>query len=160
MMKFPMLALTFGFALTAIVHADDAKLPVMLLDGQNNHNWQSTSPVIKEALEKSGKFTVTVVTSPAKDAPPSAWETWKPDFSKAKVVVSNYNGAEWPMAVKLSFEKFVSSGGGFVCVHAADNAFPGWLEYNRMIGLGGWGGRNEKNGPYVFIADGKPQKGQ
>jgi hypothetical protein len=34
-------------------------------------------------------------------------------------------------------------------VHAADNSFPKWSAYNRMIGLGGWGGRNEKDGPYV-----------
>ena len=42
------------------------------------------------------------------------------------------------------------SGGGMVSVHAADNAFPKWTEYNKMIGLGGWGNRNEKDGPYVY----------
>ena len=26
-------------------------------------------------------------------------------------------------------------------------------EYNQMIGLGGWGGRNEKSGPYLFYND-------
>ena len=31
-------------------------------------------------------------------------------------------------------------GGGFVSVHAANNSFPAWPAYNRMIGLGGWGG--------------------
>ena len=40
-------------------------------------------------------------------------------------------------------------------VHAADNAFPEWREYNEMIGLGGWGGRNEKSGPYVRWKDGE-----
>ena len=39
--------------------------------------------------------------------------------------------------------------------HAADNAFPKWKEYNEMIGVGGWGGRNEKSGPYVYWKDGK-----
>ncbi len=143
---------------TLLTAEEAAKLSVMLVDGQNNHKWKETTPVLKEALEKSGKFTVTVVTSPAKEEPASAWETWKPDFAKYQVVVSNYNGAEWPIAVKMSFEKYLSGGGGFVCVHAANNSFPGWAEYNKMIGLGGWGGRNEKHGPYVFIADGKPQQ--
>src|SRR5262249_27815616 len=38
---------------------------------------------------------------------------------------------------------------------AADNAFPEWKEYNKMIGVGGWGGRSEKDGPYVRFRDGK-----
>ena len=40
-------------------------------------------------------------------------------------------------------------------VHAADNSFPNWKEFNEMIGLGGWKGRNEKDGPYVYWKDGK-----
>lgn len=38
--------------------------------------------------------------------------------------------------------------------HAADNAFPQWEAYNKMNALGGWGGRNEKDGPYVYWVDG------
>ena len=34
--------------------------------------------------------------------------------------------------------------------HSADNSFPGWKEYNEICGLGGWEGRNEKSGPYVY----------
>jgi type 1 glutamine amidotransferase len=49
----------------------------------------------------------------------------------------------------------VKGGGGFVCVHAADNAFPAWKEYNEMIGVGGWEGRDEKSGPYVRFKEGK-----
>jgi type 1 glutamine amidotransferase len=41
-------------------------------------------------------------------------------------------------------------------VHAANNSFGDWKEYNEMIGLGGWGGRSEASGPYVYInAEGK-----
>jgi len=47
----------------------------------------------------------------------------------------------------------MSNGGGFITVHAANNSFPNWLEYNKMIGLGGWGGRSEKDGPYVYFND-------
>ncbi len=35
-------------------------------------------------------------------------------------------------------------------VHAANNSFPMWPAYNKMIGLGGWGDRTEKDGPYVY----------
>jgi type 1 glutamine amidotransferase len=38
-----------------------------------------------------------------------------------------------------------------VVVHAANNAFSKWEEYNTMIGLGGWGGRSEKSGPYLYF---------
>ena len=38
-----------------------------------------------------------------------------------------------------------------VIVHAANNAFGDWKEYNEIIGLGGWGGRNEQSGPYVNL---------
>jgi uncharacterized protein len=134
------------------------KIPVLLIDGQNNHKWQETTPVLVKALNASGRFEVTVSTTPAKEALPVAWETWRPDFSKYKVVISNYNGVDWPPTVKLAFEKFVREGGGFVCIHAADNAFPKWNEYNQMIGLGGWGGRNEKSGPYVYLENGQVKR--
>jgi type 1 glutamine amidotransferase len=55
--------------------------------------------------------------------------------------------------VKKNFRKFVASGGGLVVIHAANNAFPDWPEYNEMIGLGGWGGRDEECGPYVYYDD-------
>ena len=55
-----------------------------------------------------------------------------------------------------ALEAFISGGGGLVVVHAADNSFGDWDEYNKMIALGGWGGRTEKSGPYVYIDnDGK-----
>lgn len=158
MIKTLFLAVGASLCLFTPAVAEDAKIPVLLIDGQNNHNWKATTPVLKDALEKSGKFTVTVSTSPAKEAAPSDWESWRPEFSKYKVVMSNYNGAEWPLTVKKSFESYVSDGGGFVCIHAANNSFPKWAEYNKMIGLGGWGGRNEKDGPYVYILDGKLTK--
>jgi len=155
MIKLRSLALAASFAFSSSAPAADDKLAILLIDGQNNHSWQTTTPVLKEALEKSGKFTVTVSTSPPGNAPASAWETWHPDFAKYKAVVSNYNGAEWPPTVKKAFEDYVSGGGGFVSVHAADNSFPAWLEFNKMIGLGGWGGRSEKDGPFVHVLDGK-----
>ena len=58
-------------------------------------------------------------------------------------------------SLKASFEKYVRGGGGFVTVHAADNAFPNWAAFNEMIGVGGWRGRTEKNGPFWYYKDGK-----
>lgn len=160
------LALTcLSFGLTPASLADEAaKIRVLLVDGQNNHNWVETTPVIKRTLEASGRFTVDVATSPANG---QSMDSFDPVFSDYDVVVSNYNGDPWSKRTQRLFEKFVAGGKGFVSVHAADNSFSNWDAYNRMIGLGGWGGRDEKDGPYVrwkedvqrFVRDRSPGKG-
>ena len=48
-------------------------------------------------------------------------------------MLSNYNGQEWPEEVRTNFLKYVSEGGAFVVVHAADNSFGNWAEYNKMM---------------------------
>jgi len=131
------------------------KIKVLIVDGQNNHKWDITTPVLKHALESSGAFTVEVSTSPPKGSPAEAWHAFKPDFTAYQAVVSNYNGEPWPQNVRDAFTKYVAAGGGFVSVHAANNSFPDWKEYNDMIGVGGWGGRNEKSGPWLYVKDGK-----
>jgi uncharacterized protein len=77
---------------------------------------------------------------------------FRPDFAKYDVVISNFGwkAAPWPADTQEALEAFVKNGGGLVVIHAANNSFPEWQEYNRMIGLGGWGERSEKSGPYVY----------
>jgi uncharacterized protein len=152
-------ALALGFTW---LQAESPVLKVLIIDGQNNHKWQITSPIMKQQLEASGHFKVEVSTSPPKadskkgePKPVEAWANWKPDFAAHDVVISNYNGERWPAEVEKSFVTYVANGGGFVCVHAANNAFSDWPEYNEMIAVGGWGGRNEKSGPRLYFENGK-----
>ncbi len=137
---------TFGDTASA-----DEPLRVAIIDGQNNHDWKSTTPILKRQLEDSGLFQVEVFTSPPAGADMSAFE---PPFQNFAVVVSNYNGEPWSSHTRAALVDFVRQGGGFVAVHAANNAFPDWPEYNEMIGLGGWGGRTELSGPYLRLRDG------
>ena len=130
-----------------------AKIKVLLIDGQNNHNWKATTPVLVDALERSDNFSITVSTSPPKKSNSTKWKKWKPAFSAHDVTLSNYNGETWPKEIQDNLVNYVKEGGAFVVVHAANNSFGNWPEYNRMIGLGGWGGRNEKSGPYLFYND-------
>jgi type 1 glutamine amidotransferase len=128
---------------------------VMLLDGESGgpyHKWALITPVLKKELEETGLFQIDVVT-----APPSSGDLsgFNPDFSKYQVVVSNYDAPDWPEALKSSFEQYVKNGGGLVTVHAADNAFGQWGEYNKMIGIGGWRGRTEASGSLWFYKDDK-----
>jgi uncharacterized protein len=124
----------------------------LIIDGQNNHAWQATTPVLKKILEEEGLFTVEVATTPAKGGDMTGFA---PDFSRYQLVVLNYVGDSWPAAVNSGFVDFVRSGGGCVVFHAANNAFPEWKEFNEIIGLGGWGGRDEKSGPYLRLRDGR-----
>ena len=142
------------------------KLKLLIIDGQNNHKWRVTSPILKRFLQASGRFTVDVATSPPKlrfrKGTPKVerdrkraelqedWSEFRPRFSKYDVVLSNYNGELWPKPVQKSLEQFVSKGGGLVIVHAANNAFPQWVEFNKMIGLG-W--RNNKYGARLTVDD-------
>jgi len=146
---------SFLLLASAVTLSAADKIKVLIVDGQNNHKWDITTPVLKHALESSGAFTVDVSTSPPKGSPAEAWHAFKPDFTAYQAVVSNYNGEPWPQNVRDAFTKYVAAGGGFVSVHAANNSFPDWKEYNDMIGVGGWGGRNEKSGPWLYVKDGK-----
>lgn len=80
------------------------------------------------------------------------------------VVILNFNEVEWDESTKLSFEEYVYGGGGVIVMHEADNAFPEWEGYNRIIGLGGWYGRDVNSGPYLYYKDGEvvrdPQPGK
>jgi type 1 glutamine amidotransferase len=129
---------------------------VMLLDGANNHDWKATSPVITKILEEAGLFRTTRVTVDNADL-----AGFTPDWKQYDVVVLNYNtgidanAPQWPPAVRTAFQQYVANGGGVVSVHAADNAFAGWPEFNEMIGVGGWGNRDERSGPRWFYKDGR-----
>jgi len=151
-------SLTVWLLLTGVRVARAAPaIRAMILDGESGgpyHAWQETTPYLKRMLEETGLFQVNVVT-----APPAGgdFSNFKPDWDKYQVVVFNYDAPDerWPDGLKASFEQYVRSGGGFVVVHAADNAFPKWPAYNLMIGLGGWRGRDEKSGPFWYFKDGK-----
>jgi len=151
--------LALPILLCGAILSAQGQIRVMLLDGEQGgpyHAWQETTPYLKKMLEETGKFRVDVVT-----APPAGGDFSKfmPQFKKYKVVVGNYDAPDerWSADLKAAFEKYISEGGGFVSVHAADNAFPQWKAYNLMIGIGGWRGRDEKSGPYWYFKDGKFQ---
>ena len=140
----------FTFALTAAA----APVKVLIIDGQNNHQWQQTTPVLQKILLASGRFTVEVATTPPQGADMSSF---KPDFSAYDAIVLNYNGDAWSKATNEAFEAFVKKGGGVVSYHAADNAFPEWKGFQEMIAVGGWGGRTtDAFGPMIRFRDGKP----
>lgn len=130
-----------------------AKYRALIVDGQSNHRiWPTTTQYLKGHLEETGLFTVDIATSPPAGEPLDAY---RPAFADYDLVVSNYNGEPWGEGAMTDFEAFVRDGGAFVSVHAANNAFPEWPAYNEMIGVGGWGERTERHGPYIRLREGE-----
>lgn len=155
---------------------DPGPVKVLIVDGQNNHTvWPKSTMMMKQYLEETGLFEVDIQRTrltwkgekwspvyPLNDGQeyfavpePQTDPYYEPDFSPYDVVISNFGwrAAAWPEPTQAAFEKYVANGGGLVVVHAANNSWPEWKDFNQMIGLGGWGGRTEKDGPYVYYTN-------
>ncbi|OQB37080.1 MAG: Trehalose utilization [Candidatus Hydrogenedentes bacterium ADurb.Bin179] len=140
------------FMTTHVVRADALPLKALLITGQNNHNWQLSHPILKTIIEDTGMFQVDIAITAPEGGDMS---TFTPVFTDYSVIILDYTGDPWPDTTRQAFLDYVRGGGGVVVYHAADNAFPDWPEFNKIIGLGGWGDRNEKHGPYVFWRNGE-----
>ncbi len=147
-----LLVLLAVWLLSAAVAVAAPPYKALIVTGQNGHNWKGTTPALWKILEDTDLFVVDVATAPPKGQDMSSF---KPDFAAYDVVISNYQGADWPEETQKALVKYVKDGGGLVIYHFALASFPKWKEYNEMIGLGGWGGRTEADGPYVRWKDGK-----
>lgn len=137
--------------LTTFSISAQKSINTLILTGQNNHNWPVSSVAIKQILENSGQFQVDILISPEKGKDMSDFIV---NFSPYTLVILDYNGDHWPEETKKRFIHYAQNGGGIVIYHAADNPFPDWEEYSKICALGGWEGRDEKSGPYVYWKDG------
>lgn len=127
-------------------------IDVLIVSGQNNHNWSVSHKALELIYNQSGLFDADIALTPEAGGDMS---TFKPEFGRYDVVVLDYNGDDWCWETRQSFLDYIHDGGGVVVYHAADNAFPGWEEFNRIIALGGWCGRDEKSGPYCYLENGE-----
>jgi len=104
-------------------------IATLLLSGANNHDWRRSTPFFRDLLAGSGRFEVTVTEDPSSSLEDAA------ALQEYDLIVSDYNGPAWSDAARADFEAAVSGGTGLVIIHAADNAFRGWVEYEKMVGL-------------------------
>jgi type 1 glutamine amidotransferase len=139
-------------ALFLFCHATGAqKINAMIVTGQDgSHWWQGGSEAIKLILENSGLFAVDILVTPPAG---QSMASYRPEFRKYDLVVINYGGATWPEQTRKDFERFVAEGGGVVVIHSSIIPMEDWPAYNRIVGLGAWNGRNEKDGPWVYRKD-------
>jgi type 1 glutamine amidotransferase len=122
------------------LRAQQKQISVLIVDGFSNHDWRQTTRLVSQLLSATGRFRVSVATTPS-TAGDSAWAHWDPAFEKYDVVIQNTNNIQdtslrWPRRIEARLEQYVKKGGGLYVLHSANNAFPHWKEYDRMIGLG------------------------
>lgn len=137
-----MLIIPCLLATACICHADTAdpdaavdKLRVLLLSGQNNHNWRETTPRIRQILQDSGRFIVDVTEPPegltaeslqAYDVIVSDWNTFT-----ARYQAPREDG--WSDEAKKAYLDFVRNGKGHVAIHAGSSSFYDWPEYRQLV---------------------------
>ena len=129
----------------------EPQIKTLIITGQNM-NWIRNYVARSTILGNAGIFDVEVKISPAAGKDMSGFVI---DFTTYDVVVLDYAGDPWPEQTREDFVRFIREGGGLVVYHADNNAFSDWPEYNEMIGIGAFGTRDERWGPYVYIKDGQ-----
>jgi len=102
---------------------------VLIVTGQNNHDWKVTSPFFKKVLEDDGRFNVTVTEDPD--------NYLKADgaLDGIDVILLDYNGSMWCEESKAAFVKAIENGTGLVAIHAANNWTNGFDELEVMLGV-------------------------
>jgi type 1 glutamine amidotransferase len=128
--------LSQGPAALAAPDRPTAPARALILTGANNHNWKETTPELKSDLEDDAYFSVDVC-----DDPEATVLSDAKALAGYQVVVLNINRDQrWQPDRETNLLNYVRNGGGLVVFHAADNAFPGWEEFDRLVG-GTWGSR-------------------
>jgi len=104
----------------------EQKIRLLILSGRNNHDWETTTPVLHSALAESGRFEVDL--------------TLRPDtlnynqIDQYDVLISNWNSwpendLRWPMAMEEGLIRYVEEGGGLLFFHASTSVFYNWSEF-------------------------------
>lgn len=130
------------------------KTQVLIVTGQNGHDWRGTTPLLRKALEDTQKFEVRV-TEEFRGAGP---ETLAP----YDLVVLNYfergrPELRWGARTDTAFLDWLRAGKGVVVYHFSMAAFDGWTEYEKISG-GNWRPNNgHHSARHDFTVDIKDQ---
>ncbi|MBY0527833.1 MAG: ThuA domain-containing protein [Gemmataceae bacterium] len=119
----------------------DTAIRVLLLAGNDKHkwhNWEKTTPVIKQLLERDPRIKV--------DVSLDIEDLAKKKLGDYQVIVQNYVNWHDPKglseAAQKAFVKFLQDGGGLVLVHFSNGAFhyslpeangSDWAEYRKIV---------------------------
>jgi type 1 glutamine amidotransferase len=138
-----LIALTVVLAPAAAPAQDRQAVKVLIITGDHGHDWRSTTPFLKEILQKAG-HKVAVTETPGKDLTAD-------NLARYDVLLLNYRntpkGAKenaasvWSDANKKAFSDAIKGGLGLVVYHHASAAFVGDSAFDKQfeqIIAGGW----------------------
>jgi type 1 glutamine amidotransferase len=134
-----------GMMAAAFAAVEPTKLRVLILSGLNNHDWRSTTPVIKKMFTDCARFGTVDVTEDPAGLNAAA-------LARYDVLVSNWTPypetrRSWPPETEAAFLDFVRKGGGFVVFHASACTFQVWPEFQQLIALT-WKANHTAHGTY------------
>jgi type 1 glutamine amidotransferase len=136
--------------------AGPPKIQVLIITGQNGHNWRGTTPILRKILEDTEKFEVHVTEEFRGGGP----ETLKP----YDLVVLNYQDRgnrpelRWGDRADKALVDFVNSGKGLVVYHFSMAAFDGWTEYEKMSAANWRPNFGHHSAPHNYVVDIKDQE--
>lgn len=131
-----LLALAVTSSVTSFASADDqegaGKIRVLMMTGQNNHDWKATTPALKEVIEASGRFELVIDETP--------WEFGPDAFEGFDVIFSNWSVwpklkyDPWSPETKAAFLDHIAAGSGLVTMHAGSSVHYPWAEFQALVG--------------------------
>jgi type 1 glutamine amidotransferase len=124
------LILLLAFAISPAT-AQSARVRVLILTGESDypsHDWRTTTPFLRQILERTGRFDVKV----AEEVRGLDGRSLAP----YDLLVLNYNGPRWGETTERAVEEFVSNGKGMVAVHG--------------VSYGSFFGMEERKGRWVY----------
>lgn len=125
------LAICLGPVNLGFAHVHEP-IRVLLMTGQNNHDWKATTPVLVKMIEDAGRFKLEVNKEP--------WSFGPDAFAECDVVVSNWSvwpkveTDPWSAETKAAFLGFIKAGGGLVVIHAGSSTNYEFPEFQALVG--------------------------
>ncbi|MEN1679841.1 MAG: ThuA domain-containing protein [Planctomycetota bacterium] len=150
---YSLLGALLALSLTTFAPADEP-VRVLMMTGQNNHNWKATTPVLEEIIAKSGRFDLTVDYKP--------WDFGPDAFDNYDVVLSNWGVwpktelDPWPEETKAAFLKFIEGGGGLVVIHAGSSLHYPWDDFQALVGKTWMRGKTWHGPKHEFLVTPSP----
>lgn len=91
------------------------------------HDWSANSEKVRRILQAGG-FEAVITEDP--------WVLATPGMERYDGIVMVLNTDDrWPAGVEQALVKHVRGGKGIGIIHSANNCFPGWNEFEEMVGL-------------------------
>jgi type 1 glutamine amidotransferase len=130
---------------TSMEEKESSIKKILILTGQNNHEWQKTTAILLKMYEKLPDYQVSISKEPE--------SLTFDDIKNYDVLVSNWNNwpdndLKWDQAQESAFKKFVEEGGGSVVIHAGGSSYYR-SEIYHQIAIGRWGKETSHGKPTI-----------